>query len=79
MMASQGCGGHDVIAGAPIRDLERDEIVTLLEQAANDRLGITAEEMLRLYGAGDLEDPGRVGDLLALADLLPEDDPVLAP
>jgi hypothetical protein len=34
--------------------------------------------MLRAYRAGRLDDPGRVADLLVLADLLPDDDPLFA-
>jgi hypothetical protein len=40
---------------------------------------MSARELLRKYRAGTLDEPGEVADLLALANLLAEDDPLLAP
>jgi hypothetical protein len=39
---------------------------------------MSAHDLLQLYRAGRLEDPCDVIDLLALADLLREDDPLFA-
>jgi hypothetical protein len=47
-----------------------------LEEGARSRAGLSAKEMVKRYLAGRLDDPGRVADLLALARLLPEDDPL---
>jgi hypothetical protein len=63
--------------GTPVLELTRNEIVTQISEGARLRLGMTAEAMLRAYAAGQLEDPGRVADLLALARLLPDDDDLL--
>ncbi len=60
----------------PVLELNRDEILKRLDDGARLRLHMSAKEMLRAYRAGALADPGRVADLLVLADLLPENDPV---
>lgn len=64
--------------GLPVFDISRDEIVRTLEQGAQARLGISAQAMIDRYHAGELEDAGAVADLLALAYLLPESDPLFA-
>jgi hypothetical protein len=60
-------------------ELTREQILERLEQGAQRRRGVSARELLQAYIAGRLEDPGAVADLLMLADLLPEDDPLLVP
>jgi hypothetical protein len=60
----------------PVLELTRDEILKRLEDGARRRLGMSARDMLRAYRAGALADPGRVADLLGLADLLRDDDPI---
>ncbi len=60
----------------PILELTREEILKRLEDGARRRLGMSAGDMLRAYRAGALADPGRVADLLGLADLLRDDDPI---
>jgi len=45
---------------------------------ARSRRGVSARDLLQQYRAGSLEDPCEVIDLLALADLLREDDPLFA-
>lgn len=59
-----------------IVELGRDEILTRLETGAQRRRGLSAKELVRRYRAGELEDPCEVADLLALADLLRDDDPL---
>lgn len=61
-----------------ILELTRDQILERIEKGAWHRLKMPAAQMLRAYRAGTLEDPGRVADLLALASLLPNDDPIFA-
>lgn len=63
---------------APILELSRDEILRRIEEGAQRRRGISARELLHAWRTGTLEEPGEVADLLALAHLLAEDDPVLA-
>ncbi len=65
---------HDSIV-----ELSREEVVARLEQESNRRRGMPARDLLRAYREGRLEEPGEVADLLALAGLLPEDDPLFAP
>ena len=61
-----------------IVELTREELVERLEQEALRRRGMSARDLLLAYRRGSLEDPGEVADLLALASLLPENDPLLA-
>lgn len=65
-------------ANFPIQNLTRKEIYEYIDKTAWKRIGISANELLRSYREGALEDPGAVADLLILADLLPDDDPVFA-
>jgi len=59
-------------------ELSRDEIAALLEEGARRRLGISALEMVQMYRADTLDDPGAVRDLLALSRLLADNDPLHA-
>ena len=59
-------------------ELTREEIIAQLEEGAQRRRGISARELLSAYRAGRLDQPGDVLDLLGLAWLLPEDDPLFA-
>ena len=65
--------------GTPVLELSRDEIVARIEDGARSRTGLSAGEMVRRYLAAQLDDPGQVADLLALARLLPENDPLSSP
>ena len=65
-----------MITRAPTLDLTRDEIVARIERGAKHRLGLSAEALVCAYRDGRLADAGRVADLLALASLLPKDDPL---
>lgn len=58
-------------------ELTRDQIAGRLEQEALERLGISARELIERYRAGKLEDPSAVRDLLILASLLPDGDPLV--
>lgn len=58
--------------------LSRDEIADLIERQAQRRRGLSARQLLGAYRQGRLENPGDVADLLVLADLLPQDDPLFA-
>lgn len=62
--------------GTPVLELTRDEIVSTISEGARLRLGMSAEQLLAAYRAGRLEDPGKVADLLALARLLRDNDPL---
>ena len=59
-------------------ELTRENIIERLERGARDRRGLSAREMIVRFRSGQLEEPCDVADLLALADLLPDDDPLLA-
>lgn len=58
--------------------LTRAEIVASLEKGARARTGLSAKAMFRKYRTGRLSDPGRITDLIALANLLRRNDPILA-
>lgn len=53
-------------------ELDADYIRQAIDAEARTRLGISGAELLARFESGELEDPGRVADLLALADLLRE-------
>ena len=55
----------------------RAEILERLEKGAQACRGMSASELVRAYRAGQLEEPGEIAALLTLADLLPDDDPIL--
>jgi hypothetical protein len=40
---------------------------------------MSAAEFIRAYRDGTLDEPGELADLLALAYLLPDEDPLFAP
>lgn len=58
-------------------ELTREELIARLDREARQRRGLSARELLRAYRAAQLDQPGEVADLLALAGLLPDDDPLL--
>jgi len=58
--------------------MSRHQIVESLEKGARQRTGLSARVMLRRYRHGRLADPSRVTDLIALANLLRKNDPILA-
>ena len=58
--------------------LSREEILGQIERAAQERLHMSGAEMLRCYKAGRLRDLGSVADVIVLANLLAEDDPIFA-
>jgi len=62
----------------PILKLSRDEILSRIDCAAQQRLRMSGPELLRAYKAGRLVDSGSVADVIVLANLLAEDDPVFA-
>ncbi len=63
----------------PAERHSRDEIVAYIDDQARKRLKTSARDMLRAWREGRLDVAGEVADLLVLADMLPEDDPLFAP
>lgn len=59
-------------------EFSREQIAQQLDREAMRRLGIDGKELIRRYKAGLLNDCGKVADLLALTNLLAEDDPLFA-
>lgn len=59
-----------------ILELTSEQISLDLDREAQRRLGIDGKELVRRYKAGQLKDCGKFADLLALASLLNEDDPL---
>jgi hypothetical protein len=53
-------------------ELDSEYIRRQIDTEARRRLGISGDELLARFEHGELDDPGRVADLLALADLLRE-------
>ncbi len=58
------------------RKLTRAEIVGAIEAGAQRRRGLSARRLVSAFNRGKLEDPGEMADLLGLAGLLREDDPL---
>ncbi len=59
-------------------ELTRDDIIQRLEAGARRRRGLSAYQLITSFRSGELEEPCDVADLLALADLLPDTDPLFA-
>lgn len=57
-------------------ELARDEIVALIESEAQRRYGLSAEELIGQYRAGSIDECGGAADIVSLARLLPEGDPL---
>jgi hypothetical protein len=53
-------------------ELAPDEVRAILDREARARLGISADELLRVYRSGTLDRIADVADLLILMDLLEE-------
>lgn len=58
--------------------MSRADIVRHLETGSQERLGCSATDLIAAWRAGKLDEPGEVADLLVLAGLLGEDDPLFA-
>jgi len=56
-------------------EFSREEIVALLDTAAKE-IGMTTPEMLCQFRRGVLKNASEVLDVLALAEILPESDPL---
>lgn len=56
-------------------EFTREEIIEQLDEAARER-GLSICAMLTSFRNGSLANPAEVLDVLALADILPEDDPL---
>ena len=51
-------------------EITEAELLKMIEDASQARLGIPASRMLEQYRKGELADPSSVADLIALAELL---------
>lgn len=56
--------------GAEIRELTREQILELIDERARYLLGISGEEFMRRYRAGELEDAPAEAPIAVLADLV---------
>ena len=61
-----------------VLELTREEIIERIEEGAWQRLRMSARDLVRKYRSGQLDEPGAVADLLALANLLPDNAPLFA-
>lgn len=52
----------------------RDELVAEIDATAREVIGMSAAELAHAYRNGTLEAPSRVADIIALINLLPEND-----
>ena len=60
----------------PVEEVSREEIIRIIDELAQKRRGLSAQQLLSAYRAGTLERSGDVSDLIAYADLLSPTDPV---
>ena len=60
----------------PVLELTKSQIHARLEEGAWRRCGMSAADLIRVYKEGRLKNPGAVIDLLSLAHLLTDDDPL---
>jgi hypothetical protein len=67
-----------VNSAGPDFTLTRDEVVDLIETTAQAERHMSGTQLLHAFRQGQLENPGEVGEALVLADLLPDDDPMLS-
>jgi len=64
-------------SSSPVLQLTRSQLISRIERGAKQRgLLYSAEDLIRAYRQGQLEDPRAVADLVGLASLLPDDDPL---
>ena len=64
-------------SSSPVLQLTRSQLISRIERGAKQRgLLSSAEDLIRAYRQGELEDPSAVADLVGLASLLPDDDPL---
>jgi len=56
--------------GDRIRELSREQILQLIDERARFLLGISGEEFMRRYEAGELEDAPAEAPVSVLADLV---------
>lgn len=57
--------------------LSREEILGRLADAAKRRCHASADEIIAQFRKEGLQNPGLLGDVLQLLELLPDDDPIL--
>ena len=67
----------DLHAPKSARVWSRDDLAGYIDTASRQRVRLTADQLIRAYREGRLEDPGDVADLLVLVGALPKDDPLL--
>lgn len=61
----------------PVLDPTRDQVIARIERGVKQRgLRYSAADLVQAYRDGRLEDPAAVADLIALAALLTDDDPL---
>ena len=70
-------GTQTMLETSTILELTRSQILSRIERGAKQRgLPYSAEDLISAYRAGRLEDSSAVADLVGLASLLPDDDPL---
>lgn len=59
---------------AGVKYISREEGVRLFDERAREYLGMSGEEFMRRYRAGEIEDPDR-SDVIMLAIMIPFTEP----
>lgn len=69
-MAVHRSDDHDPAGDIQIITLTREEGIAMFDRQARDRLGMSGQEFLRKWEAGEIEDPDR-NDVMMLVMMIP--------
>jgi hypothetical protein len=70
VVAVQRSADHDPADDIRIIEITREEGLAMFERQARERLGMSGEEFLRKWDAGEIDDPDR-NDVTMLVMLVP--------
>jgi len=69
-MAVQRTADHDPADDIQVITLTREEGMAMFDRQARERLGMSGEEFLKKWEAGEIEDPDR-SDVMMLVMMIP--------
>ncbi|HEX5166893.1 MAG TPA: hypothetical protein VFV93_15920 [Thermomicrobiales bacterium] len=69
-MAVQRSADHDPADDIQVVEISREEGIAMFDRQARERLGLSGEEFLRKWNAGEIEDPDR-NDVMMLVMMIP--------
>ena len=69
-MAVRRSSDHDPADDIHVIELSREEGIAMFDRQARERLGMSGEEFLQKWEAGEIEDPDR-NDVMMLVMMIP--------